>query len=241
MSILVTSGPDPGGGGSRLRSRIRGKSVVELARRGSGRAKPSVCVDAGNTIFMLMPRASGSVFKLCKSNINAKPVINNLSASRGKTRSEGGRGGRGRREVEETRRSVRTKDGALRREKRQREKKREGYREAMGRGYIIPALGPSAFAFENKMRKHGPRSVPLPRVPADKDDGGHDGGRRGSGRNAEVSSEKGRRSFDPSLTGPLLASFSLVTRIPRPSNQIIVLEVDSVPTWKQRDTYTRLE
>jgi len=31
---------------------------------------------------MLMPRASGSVFKLCKSNINAKPVINNLSASR---------------------------------------------------------------------------------------------------------------------------------------------------------------
>ncbi|EFN65538.1 hypothetical protein EAG_10326 [Camponotus floridanus] len=26
----------------------------------------------------------------------------------------------------------------------------------MGRGYIIPALGPSAFAFENKMRKHGP-------------------------------------------------------------------------------------
>lgn len=45
------------------------------------RAQP-VCVDAGNTIFMLMLRASGSVFKLCKSNINAKPVINNFSASR---------------------------------------------------------------------------------------------------------------------------------------------------------------
>jgi len=41
-----------------------------------------VCVDAGNTIFMLMLRASGSVFKLCKSNINAKPVINNFLASR---------------------------------------------------------------------------------------------------------------------------------------------------------------
>lgn len=48
-----------------------------------------VYVDAGNTIFMLMPRASGSVFKLCKSNINAKPVINNLSASRGVTRGLG--------------------------------------------------------------------------------------------------------------------------------------------------------
>lgn len=32
-----------------------------------------------NTIFMLMLLASrASVFKLCKSNINAKPVINNL-------------------------------------------------------------------------------------------------------------------------------------------------------------------
>lgn len=49
------------------------------------RAQP-VCVDAGNTIFMLMLRASGSVFKLCKSNINAKPVINNFSASRGEIR-----------------------------------------------------------------------------------------------------------------------------------------------------------
>lgn len=63
---------------------------MKLARRGSGRnLYACVCVDAGNTIFMLMPRASGSVFKLCKSNINAKPVINNLLASRGVTR--GGR------------------------------------------------------------------------------------------------------------------------------------------------------
>lgn len=43
--------------------------------------------DEGNTIFMLMLRAGrASVFKLCKSNINAKPVINNLSASRERKR-----------------------------------------------------------------------------------------------------------------------------------------------------------
>jgi len=91
MFVLATGGPGLGDEGVWLRSRIRGKSVVKLARRGSRRnLYACVCVDAGNTIFMLMPRASGSVFKLCKSNINAKPVINNLSASRGVTR--GGRG-----------------------------------------------------------------------------------------------------------------------------------------------------
>lgn len=40
--------------------------------------------------------------------------------------------------------------------KREREREKEKNIKAMGRGYIIPALGPSAFAFENKMRKHGP-------------------------------------------------------------------------------------
>lgn len=104
----------------------------------------------------------------------------------------------------------------------------------MGRGYIIPALRPSAFAFENKMRKYGPRLVPLPHVPWTRTVVSTE---RRSRRNIEVSSEKGRRSFDPTLTGPLLASFSLVTRIPRPSDQIIVLGVDAVPTWKQGDIY----
>lgn len=52
---------------------------------------------------MLMPRASGSVFKLCKSNINAKPVINNLSASQqeGYVKGVEGDGGRGRGEEKE--------------------------------------------------------------------------------------------------------------------------------------------
>jgi len=79
-----------------------------------------VCVDAGNTIFMLMLRASGSVFKLCKSNINAKPVINNFLASRREIR--GWRRGKG---AEETRRSVRRKDRFYeKRRKSEREKKR---------------------------------------------------------------------------------------------------------------------
>lgn len=121
----------------------------------------------------------------------------------------------------------------------ERKREKEGDIEAMGRGYIIPALGPSAFAFENKMRKHGPLARSFFHVY--RGQGRRWPRRRRSRRNAVVSSEKGRRSFDPSLTGPLLASFSLVTRIPRPSDQIIVLGVDSVPTWKQRDTYTRLE
>jgi len=102
----------------------------------------------------------------------------------------------------------------------------------MGRGYIIPALRPSAFAFENKMRKYGRRLIPLPHVPQTRTVVGT---KRRSKRNVEVSSEKGRRSFDPTLTGPLLASFSLVTRIPRLSDQIIVLGVDSI--WKQGDVY----
>lgn len=134
-----------------------------------------------------------------------------------------------------TMRKTRRTDGEGKQREREREKEKDT--QAMGRGYIIPALGPSAFAFENKMRKHGPRSVSLPRATRIRTTMG--AGR--SRRNAEVSSEKGRRSFDPSLTGPLLASFSLVTRIPRPSDQIIVLGVESGPTWKQRDTYTRLE
>lgn len=108
----------------------------------------------------------------------------------------------------------------------------------MGRGYIIPALRPSAFAFENKMRKYGRRSVPLLHGSQTRTVVGTE---RRSKRNVEVSSEKGRRSFDPTLTGPLLPSFSLVTRIPRPSDQIIVFGVDSVPTWKQGDIYARLE
>lgn len=119
-----------------------------------------------------------------------------------------------------------------------REREGGGDIEAMGRGYIIPALRPSAFAFENKMRKYEPRSVPLPHVPWTKTVMGTEGRSR---RNVEVSSEKGRRSFDPSLTGPLLVSFSLITRILRPSDQIIVLGVDSVLTWKQGDIYARLE
>lgn len=72
-----------------------------------------------------------------------------------------------RREEEKTRRSVRRKDGFYNEKKRERVKggKKERDTEAMGRGYIIPALRPSAFAFENKMRKYGPRLVPLPHVP----------------------------------------------------------------------------
>ncbi|KYN17729.1 hypothetical protein ALC57_10098 [Trachymyrmex cornetzi] len=34
----------------------------------------------------------------------------------------------------------------------------------MGRGYIIPALRPSAFAFENKMRKYGTLIAPFGRA-----------------------------------------------------------------------------
>lgn len=59
---------------------------------------------------MLMPRASGSVFKLCKSNINAKPVINNLSAS---SRWSKWKKRRKRREAGGTRQSVRRKNRLL--------------------------------------------------------------------------------------------------------------------------------
>jgi len=111
---------------------------------------------------------------------------------------------------------------------RERVKKRRIPRRWEERQYYTCALGPSAFAFENEMRKHGP-SLGLSRArAADKDGDGEGQAGKGNGRYTPlVSSEKGRRSFDPSLTGPLLASFSLVTRIPRPSDQIIVLGVDS--------------
>lgn len=70
--------------GKRTEVRLRSDSGKERRETGSVRIRAQpVCVDAGNTIFMLMLRTSGSVFKLCKSNINAKPVINNFSASRG--------------------------------------------------------------------------------------------------------------------------------------------------------------
>ena len=81
-----------------------------------------------------------------------------------------------------------------------------------GKGYIIPALGPLVFAFENEMRKH--------RFSRAKSKGTR--GNDKSRRNERYPRKRGRRSFDPSLTGPFFASFSPITRIPRSSAQIIV-------------------
>ncbi|EZA52435.1 hypothetical protein X777_08578 [Ooceraea biroi] len=57
-------------------------------------------------------------------------------------------------------RKERRKESGGRTEGRGREREKEKNTKAMGRGYIIPASGPSAFAFENKMRKHGPSLDP---------------------------------------------------------------------------------
>lgn len=104
---------------------IRGRGGLRGGRR-RRRGKYNIYVDAA--------RQSGSVFKLRKSNINAKPVINNLSASSGRATGEGGhrrkrsRGalrGRGRRA--ETREGTSREGGGGRR------------REGEGGGYIIPA------------------------------------------------------------------------------------------------------
>lgn len=65
-------------------------------------------------------------------------------------------------------------EGFYNERKRESERRKKRDIEAMGRGYIIPALRPSAFAFENKMRKYGPRLVlPLPHRSVDKDSGEH--------------------------------------------------------------------
>lgn len=125
----------------------------------------------------------------------------------------------------------------MRRRGRKRKREREGYR-GDGKRLYYTCLGAFSLRLREQDEKARTSLGPSSTRYVDKD-GEMSAGR--SGRNAEVSSEKGRRSFDPSLTGPLLASFSLVTRIPRPSDQIIVLGVDLGPTWKQRDTYTRLE
>lgn len=77
----------------------------------------------------------------------------------------------------------------------------------MAKGYIVPALGPSVFVLENKMRKRRSSPAALERTR------GNDKSRR----NERYPRKRRRRSFDPSLTGLFLASFSFITRILRPS------------------------
>lgn len=166
--------------------------------------------DEGNTIFMLMLRAGrASVFKLCKSNINAKPVINNLSASRERKRRRGagrhrGKRGASRYEKEEPKRAGGTNC------------EQQGGTRRRWRLYYTCAFGPSGFAFENEMRKY--RLLSPAFRSTEREATIQVGGTKG------ILEKRGRRSFDPSLTGPFLASFSLITRIPRPSAQIIVFD-----------------
>lgn len=156
-----------------------------------------------------MRASPASVFKLCKSNINAKPVINNLSASREESEE-------GKRRTPPKRRTF-----SFLRERRAENSLVEALREEQGDargggGYIIPApWGLRGFAFENEMRKY--RLHSLSRRGSSDGTRGNDPSRR---ERRKVSTKKrGRRSFDPSLTGPFLASFSLITRI-----QIIVFD-----------------
>lgn len=123
---------------------------------------------------MLMPRASGSVFKLCKSNINAKPVINNLSASQQEgyvkgVEGDGRRGRRGRREererevVKRVARSVRRKKRTLyngREEGGGEGEKKRGISRQDGKRLYYTCLGAFSLRLREQDEKaHGPHSL----------------------------------------------------------------------------------
>lgn len=164
-----------------------------------------------------------SVFKLCKSNINAKPVINNLSASRERKRRRGAgrhrrKRGASRYEKEEPKRAGRTNC------------EQQGGTRRRWRLYYTCAFGPSGFAFENEMRKYRLLS---PRVPFNRTRGNDP-----SRRNERYPRKKRAEEFWPFANGTLPRFFLAYNANPStlgPNNSVRPVR----PTWK-RDTYATL-